>query len=440
MSDKVTCPVCGNVLDAGAKFCGKCGTRLLQPPAAVPAEPSHTVTCPVCGNVLDAGARFCGKCGTRLSGAQGQTTPVAAIPTAKAAAGFSVAQPTNAPVAMAASAPTAGQVQTAMQATPQQTPGDGQAAAESSFYLVDFCKRVARKGNIPELIYLVLNILIITSVVWMVFGGGGMQAWQAFLIGIALYAVSLVIALSPVGEWILRKQAGCHEIKEAGQREFIEPIFQEVYAQARQADPSISDDVTLFINDDSAPNAFATGRKTVCVTEGLLHLPVGEIKATLGHEFGHLAHKDTDLTLVVIVGNMIVNALIVIIRLAIDLVHIVLGVVALIFGGTEGVLASLFNSLYHLLLSAIVVGLSKVWTWVGVMLMMKSSRSMEFDADAFSFSLGYGNELCAMLDSLGDSEVEGVFAMLARSHPPTSDRIAALQRLGATYKRSYANA
>ena len=42
------------------------------------------------------------------------------------------------------------------------------------------------------------------------------------------------------------------------------------------------------MNHDEAPNAFATGRKTICVTEGMLSMPVEQIKATLGHEFGHL--------------------------------------------------------------------------------------------------------------------------------------------------------
>ncbi|MFQ6860984.1 MAG: M48 family metalloprotease [Beduini sp.] len=43
--------------------------------------------------------------------------------------------------------------------------------------------------------------------------------------------------------------------------------------------------------DDDGANAFAKGRRTICITREMLNAPVKEIKAVLGHEFGHLAHK-----------------------------------------------------------------------------------------------------------------------------------------------------
>ena len=95
-------------------------------------------------------------------------------------------------------------------------------------YLVDFIKRMTRKSNIPVLIYLVLNIFVIAGIVSFLFGGGTMPFCQALLIGIVLYAISLVIALSPIGEWILRLQTGCKKIKRVEQINFIEPIFREV--------------------------------------------------------------------------------------------------------------------------------------------------------------------------------------------------------------------
>lgn len=103
-------------------------------------------------------------------------------------------------------------------------------------------------------------------------------------------------------------------------------------------------------------------------------MPESQIKATLAHEFGHLAHKDTDLILVVSVGNLIV---------------------------------------------------------------MKSSRGNEFEADEFSFNLGYGNDLCILLNSIGNSGAKGLFANLASSHPDKHDRIAKLQELGSTYRTTY---
>jgi len=254
------------------------------------------------------------------------------------------------------------------------------------------------------------------------------------LIGIVLYFVSLLIALSPIGEWILRLQTGCKKIQNDEQRNFIEPIFREVYDKAKKLDPSISDSVKLYMNHDEAPNAFATGRKTICVTEGMLSMPVEQIKATLGHEFGHLAHKDTDLILVVAVGNLIVSAFILGFRLALECFHISFAFFSIFFGGAEGAFAALMSTIYHLMMTVVVIGFTWIWTKIGVLLVMKSSRANEYEADEFSFRLGYGNELCALLDSFSGTNANGLFANLVSSHPDKDDRIARLQELGATYR------
>lgn len=305
-------------------------------------------------------------------------------------------------------------------------------------YLVDFFKRMTRKSNIPVLIYLVLNIFVIAGIIQFLFGmEGTMPFWQALLIGVVLYAISLVIALSPIGEWILRMQTGCRKIKRVEQINFIEPIFREVYDKAKKLDPSIPDDVRLYMNSDEDANAFATGRKTICITEGMLHMPEAQIKATLGHEFGHLAHKDTDLILVVSVGNLIVTAFILGIRIVIDLFHLIFGIATAFIGGPEGVFAAIMNALYRAMITAIVAGLTWVWTKIGTLLVMKASRSNEYEADEFSFNLGYGNDLCILLDSISGSGAKGLFANLASSHPDKDDRIAKLQELGATYRATY---
>ena len=301
-------------------------------------------------------------------------------------------------------------------------------------YLVDFFKRTMRKSNIPVFIYLVLNIFVIALILSLVTDNGNIPFWKALLIGIVLYSVSLLIALSPIGEWILRLQTGCKKIQNDEQRNFIEPIFREVYDKARAQDPSISDKVKIYMNHDEAPNAFATGRKTICVTEGMLSMPVEQIKATLGHEFGHLAHKDTDLILVVAVGNLIVSAFILLFRLAIDLVHLLFVFSSVFVGGSDGAFGALISTVYHLAMTAVVVGLTWIWTKIGVLLVMKSSRANEYEADEFSFRLGYGNELCALLDSFSGTNANGLFANLVSSHPDKDDRIARLQELGATYR------
>ena len=75
-------------------------------------------------------------------------------------------------------------------------------------YFIDFFKRITRKSNIPVLIYLILNVLVIAGIINFVLVNETIPFWQSLLIGLSLYVISLFIALSPVGEWILRLQNG----------------------------------------------------------------------------------------------------------------------------------------------------------------------------------------------------------------------------------------
>lgn len=294
-------------------------------------------------------------------------------------------------------------------------------------YIFDFIKRLFRVSNIPVIIYLVLNVLFIGFIVSVMFT---IDFGTALLMGLGVYLVSLVIALSPIGEWILRFQTGCKKIKDQNIKNYLEPLFQEVYAKAKAEDPTIPNNVRLFLSDDPSPNAFATGRKTVCVTRGLLVLPPEEIKATLAHEFGHLAHKDTDLILVVTVGNLIFNLLVTAIKLFLTILEWILLFTVALVGGRESWIGIAFVKLCSFLTFLFVNGLMWIWSTIGNLLVMASSRGNEYEADAFSFTLGYGNALCSMLNRIaGGERPQGVFATLASSHPATDKRIEKIREL-----------
>ncbi len=294
-------------------------------------------------------------------------------------------------------------------------------------YLADFFVRMKRRSNYPVLIYMLLNTYIIGEILSGLFS---MPFWKAYLMGLVIYGISLMLALSPLGEWFLRWEAGCKKIKRKEYIDRLEPLFYSVYEKARKQDPSIPEDVQFYMSEDPSANAFATGRKTVCVTKGLLGLNDAQIKGILGHEFGHLAHKDTDKILLVYVGNLIFNAIIMIIN------FIVLFMMA--FGVGMVVRSEKISGLITHFLYTITVGfLLWIWAKVGLWLTMKTSRNNEFEADEFSFELGYGVGLCSGLDAItgGEAPAKGVFASLAASHPDTDDRIARLQSLGCNYYR-----
>lgn len=189
------------------------------------------------------------------------------------------------------------------------------------------------------------------------------------------------------------------------------------------------------MSEKDEPNAFATGRKTVCVTRGLLNYSDEQIKGVLGHEFGHLAHKDTDAILVVAVGNLIVSVIFVIIR---AFANIFMGIgqfiTAIMSRGIGGAIATLFIALGRVIADFILALLMRAWTQIGVWLCMYSSRKNEYEADEYAFNCGYGEELCQVLESFGSAKgATGLFAALVSSHPQNYDRINKLRSLGSKY-------
>ena len=311
----------------------------------------------------------------------------------------------------------------------------------SGFYLFDFFISIVRKGNIGVLIWMIINTALVTCL----FGFGLLYSfpffqydypWLAFVIGFLIYFVSIMIALSPVGETILRLQAGCKKIKRQDYLARLTPLFNEVYQKAKLRNPHLPDNIRFYMSNDSEPNAFATGRRTVCITEGLLQLPDEEIKAILGHEFGHLAHKDTDAILVVEVGNLIVTAIFVIFRFIVNaftfLMHITIALVS------NSLAEIIISALSRILIDFLLTLIMTVWTKLGVLICLSSSRKNEYEADAYSVSLGYGYQLCAALDKLNGfsrGAKSSLWATLNSTHPDTQDRIARMQQLGVNYSR-----
>ncbi len=258
----------------------------------------------------------------------------------------------------------------------------------------------------------------------------------AYLIGFIVYLISIIISVSPIGEFILRIQTGCKEIKRKDYLDRLNPLFDEVYQNAKKRNPNLPDGIKFFMSKDKEPNAFATGRKTVCLTEGLLNYSDDEIKAILGHEFGHLAHKDTDAILIVEVGNLIVTGIFVLFRIFVKIItfifHLIISIVSSSF-------AEVFvSAISRVFIDFLLVLVMNIWTRIGVLICLHSSRQNEYEADEFSCSMGYGKKLCEVLDKLdnGAAGKKGsLWATLNSTHPDTDDRIAHMQEFGVEYSK-----
>lgn len=305
-------------------------------------------------------------------------------------------------------------------------------------YFFDFLKNLIKKNNIGIMIWLILNTALMTVVLGYCFYDAfppEVPKFVPFFIGAIVYLITVVIALSPIGEFILRLQNGCRKVTRQDYLERLEPIFNEVYSKAKEQNPELNSNIKFYMSNDGEPNAFATGRKTICVTEGIMKYSDDEIRAVLGHEFGHLAHKDTDAILVVAVGNLIVSAIFVFWRVFISLFARFINVMISI--ATDSLGALIAGIITRVFVDFLLVAVMTIWTKLGALLCLHASRKNEFKADEYSYQMGYGYELCAFLDTLDPSasKTKGLWATLNSSHPATHDRIAHLQELGCSYRR-----
>lgn len=403
--------------------------------------------CPKCGKEIQNGDMFCWNCGAKIGSDEPAAFHKEATDTVKP-------QTTSyaAPVTPAYEPPKTEEYHTPVStaAPEKETKVTSQTISEAadtpenydykklpttevtgirSIYIIDFLIRMTGKANIPLFIYLIINVLIIGGIASLFLA---LPIGWGILTGLLVYIASISIALSPIGEWMLRRQTGCRQINDAAIVARLEPIFNEVYYKAKKVNPMISGDVRLFINDDDCPNAFATGRKTVCVTRGLLTLSDEQIKATLGHEFGHLSHKDTDRILVVSIGNTVITAICVMFQIAAIVSDVVMQFVAIFTGDEEGFFISLMSSISRFFTIVLIGAFMKVWTMLGTALCMKTSRGNEYLADEFSVNLGYADGLIELLAIVRGERPQGLFANLASSHPHSDDRIARIRALADT--------
>jgi len=190
-------------------------------------------------------------------------------------------------------------------------------------------------------------------------------------------------------------------------------------------------DVAIF--DSPAPNAFATGAKRddalVAVSSGLLNtMNRDEVEAVLAHEISHVANGDM-VTLTLIQG--VVNTFVIVFA------RLVAGVMS---RGSDG-RSSGFGYFAAYMLAQAVLG------FLASLIVMWFSRWREFRADAGGASLAGRNKMIAALERLKSGQPgqlpdsmaafgispsvrQGLGALL-RTHPPLSERIAALRELPA---------
>ena len=247
-----------------------------------------------------------------------------------------------------------------------------------------------------------------------------------------MYAVSVIVSLSPVGELVLCVLAGATPLVRTDMMLRLEPVLDVVYEKAQAHTSGLPKNVHLRLIHEQAPNAFAMGRRTICVTEGVFALSDSALLGLMAHEVGHLARRHSDVQLVIGGANVFITGFILLLKgLSLVIAAICgVGTVVSIFK-RSGVIAFILGVVG--VISVAVVGL---WVRLCTVFLIWTMRSNEFAADKYAAEIGFGSELALVLDTIDTSTPSnGLLRALYATHPNVHDRVGALQNMGVPYSQ-----
>lgn len=243
---------------------------------------------------------------------------------------------------------------------------------------------------------------------------------------IALYIGATILSLTPLGEGFLCILANAKKIPRKDMNIKLIPLVEIVLNNAIDYMPPMVKTIKLRYIEDTSPMAYAIGRKTICVTSGLLQLSDDLILGALSHEIGHLALKHTTWQLLIGGSNFFISVFIGFIKSLLNFLVLLSGVS--ILPRQSRIMGIVFT-----FLSAVVNLGVRLWIKLSMLFLCWTKRQNEYEADAFAYEIGFGNQLAAVLDKLESPQTSTLITTLLSSHPSNNERIGRLQIMGATY-------
>ena len=251
--------------------------------------------------------------------------------------------------------------------------------------------------------------------------------WQdtgkSYLWAFIAYAISIGVALSPVGEFLLRVLQGAHAIQTEQDSNYLTPLFEEVYQEAFTQTPSLHKNIRLYISEEKTINGYAMGRKTIVVTRGAIEtFHREELKGILAHEFGHMANGDTKASLMTIIGNSIFSIIILACKIIMWVVNLIASLAT-----EEFFISRIIYFIIRLLFDYTVLA----FLFIGNAILSLNSRYSEYLADGYAFQIGFGEQLKRSLYLLNKLSMGGRRTLkewLMASHPHTNARIQRLEQ------------
>jgi heat shock protein HtpX len=168
--------------------------------------------------------------------------------------------------------------------------GDHRAAVESNREQLTMWEliRANKRNSIALMVLMAAVLLLLGFVIGLAFSPNG--GWFGLMIATALWLILTLISFSS-GDQILLAASRAKPVTHEVHPQLFNVVEEMKIAAGLPAMPKI------YIINDPAPNAFATGRNpqnaSVAVTAGLLaRLNRDELQGVIGHEISHILHRD----------------------------------------------------------------------------------------------------------------------------------------------------
>ena len=244
-----------------------------------------------------------------------------------------------------------------------------------------------------------------------------------FMFALLAYVISLFIAFTPLGEKLLRFFEHVRKIETKKEKEYLLPLFHEVYRQAKQHSPELGQ-IELCIIDKITVSACALGKRTIAVTKGAIEtFSPEELKALMAHEIAHIVYGDSMARLYMTVGNGLFTAFVLVSKAFIFISEIIEMIASKNKITFAGVLILLIKLLF-LLAFYITQFLMK-------MVLSFSNRKSEFRADRYAYDLGYGEKLVEAFYLMEKMQLGNttVIQKMTADHPRITARIERIELL-----------
>lgn len=278
-----------------------------------------------------------------------------------------------------------------------------------------FNKSTMKTFVLDQVRSLVIELLLDGALVWlMALLHRTMGDWMILLFAVAVFLLTLCIVflypiLSRIGNKFVPLEEG--ELKDK-----LMALLQKHGYQVKAIEVMDASRRTTKLN------AYFTGfgkMKTIVLYDNLVNaMSTEEICAVFAHELGHGLHKDVLKQQVMNFGNLLLMAVMVWLVVRTPVLHTAFGFETVNYG-------------FAYILLGVALGMVQPLTG---MAMNAYSRFAEYRADRQAAEEGYGAALCTGLKKLARENFahlapSKVLVVLEYSHPPLSERIAALEKV-----------